>query len=55
MGEITISLEEYKKMVELQVRANMFAEHVKACKYSIDKDDCARFLGFKLQEEEDGN
>lgn len=48
---ITIPIEEYKKLIEVQMRVNIFAEHVKASDYRIEKEDCARFLGFQLQDE----
>lgn len=55
MGEtITIPLEEYKKLLEVSVRAGIFAEYVNSEKYSIiDLEDCGRFLGFKVSEKED--
>lgn len=54
MGEtVTISLEEYKKLLELSVRVDIFAEYVNSEKYSIEREWCERFLGFKVVEKED--
>ena len=50
MHEITIPLEEYKKLVEAQVRFEAFAEYVNSEKYSIEREVCAGFLGFRLSE-----
>lgn len=49
---ITISVEEYKKMLEAQVRIGCFAAFVKRNKYNIDKEDCGRFLGFEVKRED---
>ena len=51
LGCITISLEEYKSLLDMQTRVNVFAEHVKNEKY-IEKEDCAKFLGFSLKNNE---
>ena len=53
MGEITISVEEYKKLLECKVRSELFADYVNKEKYSIDRDTCASFLGFEIKEKED--
>lgn len=45
---ITIPVEEYKKLLEMSVRVSVFAEHVNQSKYSIDREDCERFLGFEV-------
>ena len=49
---ITITVEEYKKLLEMSVRVSVFAEHVNQSKYSIDREDCGRFLGFEVVENE---
>ncbi|MEZ3506868.1 MAG: hypothetical protein K1W10_08000 [Lachnospiraceae bacterium] len=50
MHEVTIPFEEYKKLVEAQVRVEVFAEYVNREQYSIEREKCAGFLGFKLSE-----
>lgn len=53
MGEITISTKEYKELVEASVRISVFADFVRTSKYRIDKEECASFLGFLLEDEKD--
>ncbi len=43
----------YKKLVEVQVRIEIFADYVRAEKYSIGRENCAALLGFELEEDED--
>lgn len=50
---ITIPVEEYKKLLEASVRISLFADFVNQSKYSIDQEDCGRFLGFEVVKEED--
>lgn len=50
---ITITMEEYKKLLETSVRVGIFADFVSRSKYSIDREDCGRFLGFEVVKEED--
>lgn len=45
---ITIPVEEYKKLLETSVRINLFADFVNQSKYSIGREDCGRFLGFEV-------
>lgn len=45
---ITIPVEEYKKLLETSVRVGVFADYVNQSKYSIDREDCGRFLGFEV-------
>lgn len=45
---ITITTEEYKKLLEASVRVLVFADYVNQSKYSIDREDCGRFLGFEV-------
>lgn len=52
MGEITISIEEYKKLVRLEVRVEEFANHVNREEWRIDRETCARMLGFELENKE---
>lgn len=51
--KITISVEEYKKLLEMSVRVSVFADYVNQSKYSINREDCGRFLGFEVVKEED--
>lgn len=53
MGEITIPTEEYKNLVKLQARVEVFAEYVNTEKYSISRGLCAKFLGFELEKNND--
>lgn len=52
-GAITISLEEYKKLIDTSVRVSVFADFVNREKYSIDRTDCGKFLGFEVENKED--
>lgn len=52
MGETTITTKEYKELIEAQTRINIFADYVKASEYRIERKECARFLGFEIQEED---
>jgi len=45
---ITIPVEEYKKLLKMSVRVSVFADYVNQSKYSIDREDCGRFLGFEV-------
>lgn len=49
---ITIPVEEYKKLLEMSVRVSAFADYVNQSKYSIDREDCGRFLRFEVVENE---
>ncbi len=53
MIEITIPLEEYKMLLETQVRIRVFSEFVNKEKYSISRTECAVLLGFELTNTED--
>lgn len=55
MREITISLEEYKDLLYKSAVMDIFKQYVQHEHYSIPREDCARFLGFELPEEKDGN
>ena len=50
---IAIPVEEYKKLLETSVRVSVFADFVNGSKYSIDREDCGRFLGFEVVEHEE--
>lgn len=54
MGEnICIPTEEYKKLLENSVRIKVFADYVNSNKYSIEREDCGKFLGFEVVTLED--
>lgn len=53
MNEITIPMEEYKKLLEAQVRINVFLAYVNNEQYNISREMCASFLGFDLEEKKD--
>lgn len=50
---ITISVEEYKKMLATSVRVELFADYVNGEKYSISREDCGKFLGFEVANTEE--
>ena len=59
MGEnnmITIPVEEYRKLLEIQARADILKEYTIPQTYSVSRGKIANILGFKLSnadEEED--
>lgn len=50
MGEITISTKEYRELVESKVRIDVFSDFVNSQQYSISRGECARILGFELED-----
>lgn len=50
---VTIPAEEYRNLLEGFIRIKVFAEFVNSERYSIEKKDCARFLGFNIDDKED--
>lgn len=48
---ISISVREYKKLLEASIRIEVFSDFVSKSKYSIDPEDCGRYLGFKVKGE----
>lgn len=50
---ITISVEEYKKLLAASVRISIFSDFVNGSKYSIDREDCGKFLGFNIIKQKD--
>lgn len=50
---ITIPVEEYKNLLEGNIRIGIFADFVKTAKYSIEKEDCGRIFGFNIDDKED--
>ncbi len=53
MGEVTITVMEYKKLLEAKIRINIFAEAVNHSSYSMGREECANYLGFELEEKEE--
>ncbi|MCB5913457.1 hypothetical protein [Dorea longicatena] len=59
MGEnntVTISVEEYRKLLEIQARADILKEYTIPQTYSVSRGMIARILGFELsnvEEDED--
>ena len=49
MGEITITVEEYKSLLETSVRVGMFIDFVKGERFSIGREECGRYLGFEVE------
>ncbi|MBD5543763.1 MAG: hypothetical protein HDR01_05865 [Lachnospiraceae bacterium] len=50
---ITIPVEEYKKLLEANVRISAFADFVNREKYHVDREDCGKYLGFDVIKVED--
>lgn len=50
---IAIPVEEYRRLLERDLRIKIFADFVNAAKYSIEKEDCERILGFNIDDKED--
>ena len=56
MGEnntVTIPTEEYRNLLEIQVRANILKYYTTAENYSVSRGMIARILGFELNEGEE--
>ncbi len=53
---VTISVEEYRKLLEIQARADILKEYTIQQTYSVSRGMIARILGFELsnvEEDED--
>lgn len=50
---ITISVEEYKRLLELSVRVGIFADNVNESRYSIGREECGQYLGFEVCKHDD--
>lgn len=48
---VTISTDEYKKLLESTIRIDVFADYVNTNKYSITRKECGTFLGFEVKNE----
>lgn len=55
MASITISMEEYKELIQTKVRIDVFAKYVNSAEYSIGRRTCSNFLGFDLNESKEGD
>lgn len=56
MGEnntVTIPTEEYRNLLEIQVRANILKDYTTAENYLVSSGMIARILGFELNEGEE--
>lgn len=54
MGEnITLTTEEYKRLLEAEVRAKVLLDYVDNEKYSLDKNRVRTIIGFPIKEDED--
>ncbi len=56
MGEnntVTIPMEEYKNLLEIQARANILKDYTAAEDYPVSRGMIARILGFELNEGEE--
>lgn len=56
MGEkiietITIPMEEYKRLLEIHTRVEVFKSFANKEKYPISKKDCGAILGFEVKED----
>lgn len=47
---VTITVEEYKNLLTAAIRIDIFSYFVNESKYSIDREDCGRYLGFEVKE-----
>ena len=54
MGEnITLTTEEYKRLIETEVRVKVLIDYVNSEKYSLDKNRIHTIMGFPIQEDKD--
>lgn len=52
MDEIKLTKEEYRKLLESEIKIKMFAKYVNSKTYSISRKECAELLGFELERKE---
>ena len=45
---VTISLERYERLIATETRCNILEDHTLHNEYSIQREDIANILGFKL-------
>ncbi|WP_022750813.1 hypothetical protein [Eubacterium sp. 14-2] len=50
IAELTVSVEEYKELIEKSARIEAFREYVNAEGFSVDRRMCGIFLGFEVNE-----
>ena len=53
MREVTISQQDYELLLEAQIRIDIFRGFVNGASYSISREECADFLGFELDDEQE--
>lgn len=53
MDNITITTEEYKRLLATSIKVEIFADFVNRSRYSISREDCGMYLGFKIEDKED--
>lgn len=49
---ISIREDEYKRLLSAEVRINIFKDFVNKSQYGIAHEDCAKFLGFSIEDED---
>lgn len=52
MDEVTLTKEEYRKLLESEIKIKLFAKYVNCKTYSISRKECAELLGFELERKE---
>lgn len=50
---ITVSMSEFKDLCRAKVRIEAFADLVRRSEFSINREDCAAYLGFDLIKKEE--
>ena len=50
MPDVTISMEDYKKFLRISASVEAFIRFVKSSQYPPTRQECASFLGFRLDE-----
>lgn len=51
--KILITVEEYKMFLEMSARVKFFEDFANRTKYSVDREDCGRILGFDIKDKEE--
>lgn len=52
LNGIKLEKEEYKKLLESEIKIKLFAKYVNCKTYSISRKECAELLGFELERKE---
>ncbi|MEI3175597.1 MAG: hypothetical protein V8S96_03455 [Lachnospiraceae bacterium] len=50
---VTISLKKYDQLMDIARDVKRFARYVRSNRYLIDRETCAEYLDFDLEEEEE--